>query len=476
MEQTSLSLMLAALFALPVQASDEQISTAAEQSQLSLTVYNDNLALVRDQRQVPLKAGVNHLAWKDVAAQIQAQSALLSSDSAPIHVLEQNFDYDLLNERALLDKYIGQDLTIITTHPQTGEEKRETATVLAFNDNLILKYADRIESALPYNARIAYPSVPSNLRDRPTLTMALNTEQAAQHQLNLSYLTTGFDWHADYVATLSPDEKHLDIASWVTVNNNSGVAYENAQLQLIAGEINRAPQYQPEQMMMKAARVSPAPAMEVPFVEENLFEYHLYTLERPTTLKNNQQKQIALLSANQVPIQKTYRMTGRDYRYYHNNEEAGEPRDVEVFVQFDNKEPLGKALPAGVVRVYQEDSQKRQQLIGEDRIQHTPKNETVRLKLGKAFDVKANWNLLEHKRLNNSLLSYEQHQVKVQIELRNQKDEDVVVQVLEPMGSEWSIESESHKHEKSSAHYARWDISVPAQGKALLEYTAKLKY
>lgn len=478
MKQTILSLILTTLPSLPLYAeapSEQAINT--DNQKLSLTIYNDNLALVRDERNVALKAGVNTLAWKEVSAYIQAESALLNSHHAPISLLEQNFDYDLLNESALLDKFVGKELEVIHQNPATGEEVREKATVLANNNGIILRYQDRIESALPNHARLAFPSIPEQLRDRPTLTIDLHSDQATTQPLSLHYLSTGFHWKADYVATLSPDDKHLNLAGWVTVNNNSGINYENAQLQLVAGEVNRAPQMIEPRMMLEMMAAPVAAAPKSALEEESLFEYHLYTLPRPTTLKNNQQKQLALLSASQIPVQKTYRITGNHQGYYQNqSSDEGLERDVEVFVSFDNKEPLGKALPAGIVRVYKQDSQQNTQLIGEDRIKHTPKNETIRLKMGNAFDIKANWKLLESERLNKTILHHEARKVKVAIELRNQKEEDVIVEILEPMGENWTIESESHPHQKASAYDARWDIAVPAGQTVVLEYQATIRY
>lgn len=466
--------------------SAETTSQGADRESVAVTIYNDDLALIRETRKIPLNAGANRIALRDVSARIMPQTAsLVARGDAVLQLLEQNFDYDLLSGEALLAKNVGKRVTTIRTNPATGEETREEATVLADNNGVVLQYADRIETGLPANVRLAFHDVPANLRDHPTLTVDLTSDKAGEQSVDLAYLSQGLGWKADYVASLADDEKTLNLAGWVTLNNQSGTAYENAVLQLVAGDVARA---QEEYSLGYLARTAPAMAFEkaaAPVREENLFEYHLYTLDHPTTLKNNQSKQVALLSAAQVPVQKEYRLQGSSGWYYRIADkglrEEGDKRKVDVFMTFKNDEAgkLGMPLPKGVIRVYKNDSDKRTQFIGEDRIDHTAKNEEVRLKLGSAFDVNGVWKIVDAKRVDkgklDKLLEGDEFEATYRIELSNAKKEAVTVKVVEPIPGEWKIIEENQKHEKVGANNALWQVNVPADGKTELQYTVRIK-
>lgn len=488
MTKTVLAAALALAAAHTAFAADptETASQGADRESVAVTIYNDDLALIRETRKVPLNAGINRIALRDVSARIMPQTAtLVARGDAVLQLLEQNFDYDLLSGEALLAKNVGKRVTTIRTNPATGEETREDATVLADNNGVVLQYADRIETGLPANVRLAFHDVPANLRDRPTLTVDLTSDKAGEQSVDLAYLSQGLGWKADYVASLADDEKTLNLAGWVTLNNQSGTAYENATLQLVAGDVARA---QEEDFGLNYhARMAPM-ALEkaaAPVREENLFEYHLYTLDRPTTLKSNQNKQVALLSAAQVPVQKEYRLQGSSGWYYYGADtstlEMGDKRKVDVFMTFKNDEAsqLGMPLPKGVIRVYKNDSDKRTQFIGEDRIDHTAKNDEVRLKLGSAFDVNGVWKMVDAKRVDKGklgkLLENDEFEATYRIELNNAKKEAVTVKVVEPIPGEWKIIEESLPHEKTSANSAMWQVSVPANGKTELQYKVRIK-
>ena len=464
----------------------ETASQGADRESVAITIYNDDLALIRETRKVPLNAGINRIALRDVSARIMPETASLAARSgAALQLLEQNFDYDLLSAQSLLNKYVGKRVTVIHTNPASGAETREEATVLANNDGVVLQYADRIETGLPASARLAYGDVPANLRDHPTLTVDLQSGQAGEQTVDLAYLSGGFSWQADYVASLANDEKSLNLAGWVTLDNQSGTTYDNATLQLVAGDVSRVRKEFDSFAQMRAA---PVAAMEeaAPMAEESLFEYHLYTLNRPTTLKNNQKKQVALLSAANVPVRKEYRLQGENYTYYNSlrgeSPELGDKRKVDVFVEFKNEEKgqLGIPLPKGIVRVYKNDSDNRAQFIGEDRIDHTAKNDTVRLKLGSAFDVTGVWKSVSVKNLDSGklgkLIDGEQFEATYSIELSNAKKEDVTVKVVEPLPGDWNITAETFKHEKVGADLAQWQVPVPADGKVELKYTVRIKF
>jgi len=459
-------------------AAEEQRSTLADQQEVAVTIYNENLALIKDQRKLPLKRGASSLAFRDVSARMRPETALLRSTSAPgsVSVLEQNFDFDLLTPQKLLEKYVGRSVNIIRTNTATGQETTEQAQVLSANSGVVLKIGDRIETGIP--GRIIYGDVPPNLRDRPTLVMQLDNAGAQQQDLELSYLTGGLAWKADYVVELNANEDKLDISGWVTLTNTSGATYCNAKLQLVAGDVNQvAPQMQGAALAYAVAAPA-AKAMRKEMVEESLFEYHLYTLTRPTTIAESQTKQVSLLSASGVPARKELLLKGNDYYYQSSYGDLGQKMKVGVFVEFDNKEAaqLGMPLPKGIIRVYKKDRAGNAQFIGEDKVDHTPKNETVRLKLGDAFDVTADKKQTDFKKLSgNSKYNYV-FESAYEVVLKNAKKEAVVVTVQEPMPGDWQIQSESHPHTKGSSNTAVWKVSVPAEGNTKLVYRALVRY
>lgn len=455
---------------------EETRSTLDDQQSVAVTIYNQNLALVKDQRKVKLNAGLNKLALRDVSAQIRPETALIRSltSTGSLSILEQNFDFDLLTPQKMLEKYVGRNVGIIKTNPSNGIETLEQAQVLSANNGVVLKIGDRIETGLP--GRIVYHDVPANLRDRPTLVVQLNNKTAAEQHVELSYLTGGLGWKADYVAELNAAEDKLDLSGWVTLTNTSGTSYRNAKLQLVAGDVNRVPELRPMAKTMRMdAMAAEAPA---PMAEESLLEYHLYTLDRPTTIAENQTKQVALLSATGVPARKELVLQGADYYYQSSYGDLGQKLKVGVFLEFDNKEAskLGLPLPKGVMRVYKKDSAGNAQFVGEDHIDHTPKNESVRLKLGDAFDVTADKKQTDFKKLPNPAKGSSAFESAYEIVLKNAKKERVTVMVQEPIPAEWKILKSSHPHEKATSNTAVWKIDIPAEGKATLNYRVQVKY
>ena len=468
------------LFLLPLclaLSAQEIPTTLKDQQSLAVTIYNSNLALVKDQREVRLPKGPLQLAFQEVSAQIRPETAILRNLTSPkdFWIAEQNFDFDLLTPQKLLEKYVGEKVEVIKTAPQGQAETREQATVLATNSGVVLQFADRIETSAP--GRIVYPKVPGNLRARPTLVMNLNSGAASAQKLELSYLTGGLTWKADYVASLSADEKLLDLSGWVTLTNQSGASYPNATLQLVAGDVNLAPTARKEfgfGIVGGAGRTMVAEDMS----EESLFEYHLYTFDRPTTLKENQTKQVALLSASNVPVTKEYKLDGQQYYYRNAYDPNGEKNKIEVFVTFQNKESasLGKPLPKGIVRVYKNDSAGKAQFIGEDSIDHTPKNEDIKLKLGDAFDVTATRKQSDFKRISGSSRYKYIYESAFEVKLKNAKSEAVSVNVCEPMPGDWKILEKSHDYTKESSGSAKFVVDVPANGSVTLKYRVRVQW
>lgn len=461
----------------------EAKSTLNDQQSVAVTIYNQDLALVKDTRKVNIKTGLNALALRDVSAQMRPETALLRSINAPgsLSLLEQNFDFDLLTPQKMLEKYVGKTVSIFKTNPATGAETTEKATVLSANNGVVLKIGSRIETGQAVTnekfGRIVYDDVPENLRDRPTLVTQINNKGVSDQTVELSYLTGGLGWKADYVAELNDKENMLDLSGWVTLTNTSGASYKNAKLQLVAGDVNRVQ----EQMrpMVKTMRMeSMAADAAAPMQEEGLLEYHLYTLDRPTNIMEAQTKQVALLSASNVPARKELVLKGADYYYTGQYGEIGTKMKVGVFVEFDNKEAskLGMPLPKGVLRVYKKDSKGNAQFVGEDNIDHTPKNETVRLKLGDAFDVTADKKQTDFKLLPNPQKGHSAYESAYELTLKNAKKEKVTVTVQEPIGGDWKIVSESAPHTKANSHLALWKIDIPAEGSTTLTYRAQVKY
>jgi len=445
---------------------EETVSHQEDRTEVAVTIYNDSLALIREVRKVALDKGDNRIALRDVSGKMRPETASLRALSgSALRLVEQNFDFDLLTPQKLLEKYVGKTITVIKTNPATGAETREEAQVLATNSGVVLRYADRIETGVP--GRIAYGAIPANLRDRPTLVVQVESDITGARELELSYLSGGLSWRADYVATLSKDESKLDLAGWVTLTNQSGTSYANAKLQLVAGDVNRVQDTMREEVMVNQQRAMAAPKL----AQENLFEYHLYTLSHPTTILDNQTKQVALLSASAVPVRKEYLLTGQNWYYRSAASDIGSKQKVAVMVEFENRGgELGVPLPKGVVRVYKSDSKGNALFVGEDAIDHTAKNDKVRLKLGDAFDVTATRKQTSFRKISSDVV-----ESAYRIVINNAKDVPVTVKVVEPVSGDWEITAESHKHSKGEAHAAVWLLTVPAESKAVLEYTARIR-
>ena len=454
-------------------ASRNEVSTTpADQQAISLSIYNNNLALIKDTRRIKLARDTNMLAWRGVSAQMRPETAQLRSVSSTSGFLiqEQYFDFDLLSPEKLLQAYLGKEVWVIRTHPTTGLETREVATVLSTHGGVVLKFADRIETGVP--GRLAFANVPDKLRDTPTLVVSLVNAPAGEHPVELSYLSGGLSWQADYVAELNARDDRLDVNGWATLTNQSGAAYPNAKLQLVAGDVNVvSPPMAPQRGDMAMAKMA-----EAAISAEPSFEYHVYTLPRPITLTENQTKQVALMSATNVPVMKEYVLQGANHYYSGRYPEIGQKIKTGVFVELQNKgEGLGIPLPKGVIRVYKKDAQGNAQFVGEDRIDHTPKNETMRLKLGDAFDITADKKQTDFQKLatagRNTII-----ETAYQIVLNNAKKEAVTVTVREPIPGDWTMVSESMPYRKAASNVAEWKVKVPAEGSATLSYRVRVKY
>ncbi|TAN40199.1 MAG: DUF4139 domain-containing protein [Nitrospirae bacterium] len=443
-----------------------------DQSGLSLTIYNVNLGLVKDQRTVKLPRGSSELRFMDVAAQIIPASVHIKSllDDRSLQVIEQNYEYDLMNPQKLLDKYVGRDVRLYNKNLYTEREDIVTARLLSNNGGPIYRIGDEITFGHP--GRVIFPEVPENLISKPTLVWLLENSLTVPQNIESSYLTNGINWRSDYVVTLNSTDDMIDLSGWVTIDNKSGATYKNARLKLVAGDVNRVREerdYQGTVRLAKAAAVPAAPQ----FKEEEFFEYHIYTLQRPSTIKDSQIKQISLITASAVPVRKELVYKGTGYYYHSRYSDPISNLKVGVFIEIWNKKDhnLGIPLPKGTVRVYKHDNEGSLQFTGEDTIDHTAKDEKIRVKLGNAFDVAGTTRQLDWKKLASD--TYESG---YEITLRNHKKEDIVVKIIEPVPGDWTMLSSSHPYRKSSAFSAEFEVPVPKDGESKLTYKVRTRY
>jgi hypothetical protein len=456
-------------------SSPDQATSLNDQTDLAVTVYNSNIALVRDVRQLTLPAGLFRLKFMDIAATVNPATVHFRSLSEPdkLGVIEQNYEYDLLEPAKLLHKYVGKEVTLARAYQENGTTKREEikATLLSDNNGPVWKIGNDIVTGM-FAESYRFPEVPANLFDRPTLLMSLDNSGAGKHQIEASYLATNLSWNSDYVLTVARDDKAADLDGWVTLANNSGTAFRNARLQLVAGELNRIQPSAP--MAMRAQAMDAMVAKEKQFQQESFSEYHLYSLSRRTSVEDKETKQISLLQGTGVPVEKVFVVNGQNF-YYHNQYNPGSPQKdpVMVFYKFKNEEKsgLGMPLPAGNLRVYQKDSKGGVLFVGEDHIDHTPKDETVTVHIGNAFDVIAERKQTDYKRIDTHVWEME-----FEITLRNHKDTPITVEVNEPIGGDWEMLSSTYKFIKTAAWAAQFKVPVDKNGTSVLKYRIRARW
>ena len=459
----------------PTPAQGQHSTTLSDQTDLAVTVYNSDIALVRDVRNLRLPGGTFDLQFMDIAATVNPATVHIRSLTEPtrLDVLEQNYEYDLLEPDKLLRKYVGRDVTLVRLVQSGGTTKQEEvkARLLSYNNAPVWQIGNEIVTGM-FTDHIRFPELPGNLYSRPTLIWSLENGGAARHRIEASYLATKLSWNADYVLTVARDDKSADVDGWVTLTNGSGTAFRHAKLQLVAGELNRVRQMferkEADMMVDRAARAS------APMAQESFSDYHLYTLDRKTTVNNNETKQVSMLEATGFPVKKRYIVDGQSF-YYRNVYRPGSPiKDpVQVFYQFKNEEKagLGMPMPAGVVRVYQNDSKGGTHFVGEDRIDHTPKDEMLNLKIGSAFDI-----VSERKQIDFEKIASNVYEVEHEVVLRNHKTTPVTVEVNEPIGGTWRIIRSTHEYTKTDAWAAQFNVSVPADGATTLKYRVRVTY
>jgi len=360
-----------------------------DQTDVAVTVYNSGIALVRDTRAVQLPTGEFTLEFGGVAEQIKPETVSLRSrkQANSLAVYEQNYEYDLINPQKLMEKFVGREIRLITRNDEFQSET-VTAKLLSTNNGPVYEIDGQI--FLGHPGTPVLPEIPDNLIARPSLVWTLDNTLGAQ-ELEATYLTDGISWKADYVINIPRSEESMNLAGWVTLDNRSGATYTNAQLKLVAGDLNRvAPQPMPA-MEMAVADVAMRAAAAPMAKQEAFADFHLYTIPRRTTIKQAQSKQVGLLQGNAIAFEKVYELRSQQWWYYREMRDRMEDLHPDVKLEFENEEAnnLGMPLPGGIMRIYQEDSSGTPQFAGEDRIQHTPKDETVSLRMGSAFDLVA---------------------------------------------------------------------------------------
>ena len=447
-------------------------STLKDQQDVAITIYNSNIGLVKDTRLIDLKTGVLELKFMDVAAKIDPTTVHIKSlvNGSGLNVLEQNYEYDLLSPQKLLEKFVGQKIQLATFNPETKKEEVVDATLLSTQGGNIFQIGDKIH--IGHHGRVLLSRIPENLIPNPTLVWILDNRLSKPQKVEASYLTSGINWKADYVAVLNKSDTLTDLTGWVTIDNRSGATYQNALLKLVAGDINRVQPEMKDYARGKLAAERAAPAAPQ-FKEESFFEYHLYTLDRRTTIKDNQTKQMTLLDANQVPVKKLFIFPGYPHYYYYRYDQKSDKQKIGVFLELENskRNNLGMPLPKGTVRVYKEDKDGSLQFVGEDRIDHTPKDEKFKIKIGEAFDVVGERVQTDYKRLGDNLF-----EVAFEVSLRNHKKEEIKVLVEEPIPGDWEMLSSTHSYEKVSAHLIRFEVPVAKDKEAKVRYRIRFKY
>lgn len=454
---------------------------------ISLTIYNQNFGLVRDSRQMELKNGINYVSCQDVAAKIDPTSVSFTSLTAPNQVVvrEQNYKYDLIDPNTILNKSIGKPAkfkqytaggsavelngTLLNGPSATvgsadgGSSEVSTGLVLKTGNGIILNPQGQIELA----------ELPAGLVSTPSLDWKLETDKGGSHDIEIAYQTADINWKCDYVAVANQDDTKCDITSWVTLDNKSGGTYKNSALKLIAGDVHKVQNAAPQMEAMDMAAAAPAMAPAPQFSEQSFAEYHLYTLAGKTDVNNNETKQLSLFNASAVPVKKLFVLESGENRIYGGGGEDGDKRKIAIKLEMVNSDDnhLGMPMPKGKVRVYKKDADGALQFVGEDEIDHTPRNEKVRIYLGDAFDVVG-----ERRQTNMEQPNNHTQRMSYEIVLRNHKKDNVRVQVIEHAYGEWKLIAQSHPSTKKDSHTFEFPIDVPANGEVKGTYTVEQRY
>jgi hypothetical protein len=460
-------ILVALALAAPSLAQLVREASSSPSQSYEITIYNSNLGLVKDLRSIDLDTGLNKLRISDVAAQIDPTSVHFKSITDPtgLATLEQNYQYDLVDNNKLLSKYLGKKIKI--KRWAQNEEITTEGTLLSASGGIVLQTEDRI--ILNPQGTVELAELPEGLIIKPTLDWLVESAKAGEQKIELSYLTQGINWVCNYVTVVNQDDTMVDLTGWVTIDNRSGATYKDAGLKLIAGDIHRVqpPMYADRMMEAKAAGLGGAPQFE----EKAFFEYHMYTLGRRTTIKDNETKQMTLLSAADVPARKVYIFDpGQQYRYGGDSSAA---QKINVKMEFKNSadQNLGMPLPKGKIRVYKADVDGSLQFVGEDEIDHTPKDEKIRIYVGDAFDLVGERASKDYKQISDRV-----REETIEIKLRNHKDQDVEITAVEHLWGDWEILETTAEYNKKDANTAEFTVKVPKDGETIITYTVRTRW
>jgi len=438
-------------------------AAGSEDRQLSLTIYNQNLALVEHIRPVTFTAGPQRIEFGGVSAQILPQTVSFAASN--LELVEQNFDYDLLTPAKLMEKAVGGKVRLVRTNPATGVETSEIADVLSTTGGTVMRIGNRIEVLRDDNlpARVVFDKVPDNLRARPTLSVLVNSDKAVEQDVRLTYLTRGISWDADYVAVFDEPGGVLSMQGWITLMNRSGTTFANARTQLVAGDINVTDSEESWRQQQVASAQRNAGRETGSGVQ--LGDYYLYPLATRTTIANNQTKQVSFLDATAVRASKGYEVSfGRFVS-------SDEPVSAQVRIRFSNSRAggLGEPLPAGVARVYARDSRGQPQFVGEDLLGHTSAGSDIALRIGDAFDVTVTPTVLQTTKVNKRVTEYQLSYL-----VRNARAEPVTLTVRQDgLLRVNEVRAESIVGRRTDADSFAWDIPVPANGENTLTFTLR---
>jgi hypothetical protein len=460
----SVSVFLGSAAAAPTKKS----SGAADRKEVSITVYNQNFGLVREVRDLSLGTGQVALAFKDVASQIQPETVSIKAAGGGLSVLEQNYRFDLLTPQKLLEKHVGRKVRLHRYNERLGKEDSFDAELLSVAGGAaVYKIGGEITYSFP--GRVSFPGVPENLMSKPTLVWLLDSK-APKQRVEVTYLTRNMTWKADYVFVINDKDTLGDLTGWVTLNNQSGASYEGARLKLVAGDVQRVSGNTRREPRSAPVTLSKS---EDRFQEESFFEYHLYTLQEATDVLENEQKQVTLLEAQNAKVRKKLIYYGQQYWYRSRYGEVQKNQKVGVYLDLENTKQngLGIPLPKGIVRVYKADKSGAKQFIGEDSIDHTPRDERVRIKMGEAFDVVGDRKQMSWRAFGSCTSESEW-----EIELRNHKDGAEQVEVFEPVGGDWTVLDSTHPHKKKDAFTFTFEVKVPARGKTKIKYRVRVRW
>lgn len=425
---------------------------------VEITVYNQNLGLVKDRRNIEFKKGKNIIKFTDVASLIDAESVHFKAlqNENEVMIQEQNYEYDLVSADKLLEKYIDKYIQVITKDNQVYE-----GILLSSDSAQIILSDNKTEKPIVMISRenvrdIKFSKLPQGLITKPTLIWEIISDIDSKELCELTYLTKGMTWHADYVSIVNDKDENMDINGWVTIDNQSGTSYKEAKLKLIAGDVHLL---KPKKVMREEMYAMAVKGEQKEFEEAPLFEYHIYTLIRPTTINDRQTKQISLLSSNKTPCNKIFIYNGAQY-----------DKKVQVSLEFVNSEKngLGIPLPKGKFRLYKADKESSLQFIGENEIDHTPKDEKLRIYVGDAFDVVG-----ERKMVDRQKITTRTREDTYEIEIRNHKDEDIEVLVVEPQYGIWKVVKTTHDYNIKDAHTLEFKIKVGKNEKETIRYTVR---